>query len=405
MTEILDLPPDLPPDLPAGRPTDRPTDRHSEPAGPAALARGLPPRAYASEAFFARENATLFADAWVFVGFAHELAEAGDVVPVTAAGQPLLLVRGRDGEIRAFHNVCRHRCATLVERPGNVGRVITCPYHAWAYGLDGGLRTTPHFAGPGRHDHPGLDRAALGLKPVRAGVWQDWIFVNPSGTAVDFEDFVAPIRRRLAGANLARLTPVATLDLGEVRTNWKFLMENFIEPYHVQFVHKTTAAQPLEDHSTFIDGHCLGSAVEISAKGNGSDGGGNTLAVDSWYLTLFPNFVLGRYHPDQIGVHLNVPLAADRTRQRRVIYHTGEAPLDRETIDGLAELWTKVHREDHEICERLQRGRASDVAGDGGVLSPHWEDSLRRFQDLVRAATSRRVGRDRGNEDLQRGTT
>ena len=168
-------------------------------------------------------------------------------------------------------------------------------------------------------------------------------------------------------------------------------MENFIEPYHVQFVHKTTTEQPLKDHSTFIDGHCLGSAVEISAPGDGGkgeNGGGNTLAVDSWYLTLFPNFVLGRYHPDQLGVHLNVPLAAGRTRQRRVIYHTGEAALDAETIDGLADLWTKVHREDHEICERLQRGRASAVAEDGGVLSPHWEDSLKRFQDLVREAVS-----------------
>jgi choline monooxygenase len=366
-------------------------------AGKDALARGLPPQAYIGEAFFALENEKLFANAWVFAGFAHELSATGDVVPVTVAGAPLLLVRDRDGAIRAFHNVCRHRCALLVDAPGNVGRVITCPYHAWAYGLDGSLRTTPHFAGPDRHDHPGLDRRQMGLKPVRSAVWQDWIFVNASGTAVDFEDFIAPIARRLEDLNLAQMTPVATLDMGEVRTNWKFLMENFIEPYHVQFVHKTTTEQPLSDHSTFIDGHCLGSAVEISAKANGDDGGGRdggrngpgggkTLAVDSWYLTLFPNFVLGRYHPDQIGVHLNVPLAADRTRQRRVIYHTGDGALDAETVDGLAELWRKVHEEDHEICERLQRGRASEVAGDGGVLSPHWEDSLQRFQELVRAA-------------------
>jgi nitrite reductase/ring-hydroxylating ferredoxin subunit len=194
-------------------------------ADTAAIARGLPPRAYISEDFFTLENETLFANGWVFAGFAHEMAAPGDVVPVTVAGRPLMLVRGRDGEIRAFHNVCRHRCATLVEQPGNVGRVITCPYHAWAYGLDGALRTTPHFAGPDRHDHPGLDRAAMGLKPVRSGLWQDWIFVNLSGTAIDFEDFVAPIARRLAAANLARLTPVATIDLGEVRTNWKFLMD------------------------------------------------------------------------------------------------------------------------------------------------------------------------------------
>ena len=353
-----------------------------------ALAHGLPPQAYAGEAFFALENEKLFPSAWVFAGFAHELAAAGDVVPVTVAGQPLILVRDRDGAIRAFHNVCRHRCALLVDAPGNVGRVITCPYHAWAYGLDGALRATPHFAGPDRHDHPGLDRRRMGLKPVRSAVWQDWIFINLSGTAADFEDFIAPVARRLEDLNLAQMTPVATLDLGEVKTNWKFLMENFIEPYHVQFVHKTTTEQPLTDHSTFIDGHCLGSTVEISAKDDGGAGQGGplTLAVDSWYLTLFPNFVLGRYHPDEIGVHLNVPLAADRTRQRRVIYHTGEGALAAETVDGLAQLWRKVHEEDHEVCERLQRGRASEVAADGGVLSPHWEDSLQRFQELVRSS-------------------
>jgi choline monooxygenase len=391
--------PHLSPDAPdVAAPAPARSPGHSAVGG--ALAHGLPTQAYVGEANFALENERLFANAWVFAGFAHELSATGDVVPVTVAGAPLLLVRGRDGAIRAFHNVCRHRCALLVDAPGNVGRVITCPYHAWAYGLDGSLRATPHFAGPDRHDHPGLDRRQMGLKPVRSAVWQDWIFVNVSGTAAEFEAFIAPIARRLEDLNLTQMTPVATIDMGEVRTNWKFLMENFIEPYHVQYVHKTTTEQPLSDHSTFIDGHCLGSAVEISAKANGTghdgghDGGrggpcgGKTLAVDSWYLTLFPNFVLGRYHPDQIGVHLNVPLAAGRTRQRRVIYHTGEGALDAETVDGLAKLWRKVHEEDHEICERLQRGRASEVAGDGGVLSPHWEDSLQRFQDLVRAAVS-----------------
>ncbi len=356
-----------------------------------ALARGLPREAYTSEAFFAAENERLFAKAWVFAGFAHELEKPGDAVPVTVAGQPMMLLRDRGGEVRAFHNVCRHRGALLVDAPGNVGRVITCPYHAWAYGLDGALRTTPHFAGPDRHDHPGLDRACTGLVPVRVALWQDWIFVNPSGTACEFADFIAPLARRLESVDLAHMTAVATVDLGEVRTNWKFLMENFIEPYHVQYVHKTTTEQPLADHATLIDGHCLGSVVEISnkdARKGGGKGGGETLAVDSWYLTLFPNFVLGRYHPDQIGVHLNEPIAPDRTRQRRVIYHTGEGALSPEAVDGLARLWRKVHQEDHAICERLQRGRASSATADGGVLSPHWEDSLARFQDLVRAAVA-----------------
>jgi len=374
------------PDMPDGNPI---ASIASTEAG--VLARSLPPEAYTSEAFFARENERLFAGAWVFAGFAHALAEAGDAVPVTVAGRPILLLRDRGGEIRAFHNVCRHRGALLVDAPVNVGRVIACPYHAWAYGLDGALRTTPHFAGPDRHEHPGLDRERAGLVPVRSAVWHDWIFVNPNGAAMAFEDFVAPLARRLARIDLTHMTPVATVDFGEVRANWKFLMENFIEPYHVQYVHKTTTEQPLSDHSTLIDGHCLGSVVEISNTAGGEDGGredGETLAVDSLYLTLFPNFVLGRYHPDQIGVHLNQPVAPDRTRQRRVIYLTGEAAPAPETVDALARLWRKVHEEDHAVCERLQRGRASEATADGGVLSPHWEDSLARFQDLVRAAVA-----------------
>jgi choline monooxygenase len=98
---------------------------------------------------------------------------------------------------------------------------------------------------------------------------------------------------------------------------------------------------------------------------------------------LFPNFVFGRYLPDEIGVHLDVPVAVDRTHQRRVIYHTGEGDMAPETVEKLASLWHKVHKEDHAICERLQEGRASDLAAQGGWLSPHWEDSVRRFQELV----------------------
>ena len=100
------------------------------------VARGLPASAYTSEAFFALENERIFAASWVFAGFAHELARPGDAVPVTVAGRPVLLLYGADGRIRAFHNVCRHRCLKLVDKPDNVGWAIRCPYHSWIYGLD-----------------------------------------------------------------------------------------------------------------------------------------------------------------------------------------------------------------------------------------------------------------------------
>jgi len=392
---------------------------------PGPVARGLPGTAYTSEAFFALENERIFSASWVFAGFAHELARTGDVMPVTVAGRPVLLVRDAEHRIRAFHNVCRHRCLKLVDAPGNAGRTIRCPYHAWTYGLDGALHVTPYFGGHEPRAAPaGFDRTEHGLVPIRSGTWHDWIFINLNGAAPPLEDFVAPLQRRLDGVDLTRMHHLATIDFGEVGANWKLLLENFIEPYHVQFVHSTTTEQPLVDHYTIIEpgviepevvepggtdlggtgsaenaqrasgpggigptGNarggsepgCLGCAVDLSGGAKRQD----TLSADSRFLTLFPNFVFGLYLPDQIGVHLDLPLAPGRTLQRRAIYGLGPEPASPERADQLAKLWRDVHREDHAICERLQQGRASEVAAGGGVLSPVWEDSVRSFQELV----------------------
>ncbi len=350
---------------------------------PGPIATGLPSTAYTNEDFLALENAKLFHDAWVFVGFVHELAEPGDAIPLSVAGQPLLLVRNDAGEIKAFHNVCRHRCLKLVDAPCNVGRVLRCPYHSWTYSLNGELMLTPYFGGREPRQVPeGFDRKSRGLVPVRFAAWHDWIFVNLSGSAPDFDDFVAPMARWLEGIDFDRVKHLVTLDLGNVRANWKLLMENFIEPYHVQYVHSSTTDQPLGDHYTINEAGCLGSAIDISRTSD-EPTRDDTLSVSSRYLTLFPNFVLGRYFPDQIGVHLNVPIAADRTYQRRAIYLTDVDTAPVEEAEKLAKLWRGVHKEDHAICERLQAGRASAVAMDGGVLSPVWEDSVRAFQALI----------------------
>ena len=349
-----------------------------EATGP--VAPGLPGAAYTSEAFFALENERIFSRSWVFVGFVHELARAGDVLPITVAGQPVLLVRDAQERVRAFHNVCRHRCLKLVEAPGNVGRAIRCPYHSWTYGLDGTLHIAPYFGGRNPRATPeGFDRGRHGLVPVRSATWHDWVFVNMNGAAPALEDFIAPLRRRLGGLDLTRLHHLVTIDFGEIAANWKLLVENFIEPYHVQFVHSTTTEQPLADHYTINDPGCLGCGVDVSGDATRKD----TLSQDSRFLTLFPNFVLGAYLPDQIGVHLEVPVAPDRTLQRRAIYSLKSEPEPARRAQQLAKLWRAVHREDHAMLERLQQGRASEVASGGGVLSPVWEVSVRSFQELV----------------------
>ena len=347
---------------------------------PGPVTSGLPGAAYTSEAIFALENERIFSDSWVFAGFAHELSRAGDAMPVDVAGRPLLLVRDAGLEIRAFHNVCRHRCLKLVAGPGNVGRAIRCPYHSWTYGLDGALHIAPYFGGrEPRAAPPGFDRRQHGLVPVRSATWHDWIFVDLNGAAPPIEDFVAPLEGRLGGLDLARMHHLVTIDFGEVAANWKLVVENFIEPYHVQFVHSKTTEQPITDHYTVNEPGCLGCGVEVSGAATRED----TLSADSRFLTLFPNFVLGLYLPDELGVQLNVPLAPDRTLQRRAIYILGPETESLARADRLEALWREVHREDHAMLERLQQGRASEAAAGGGVLSPVWEDAVRSFQELV----------------------
>ncbi|MFV2032780.1 MAG: SRPBCC family protein [Gammaproteobacteria bacterium] len=352
---------------------------------PFGLKHGLPGVAYVSDEFLQYENRHLFGKHWVFVAFAHELPKPGDAMPIQVGGQPLFLVRSEAQEINAFHNICRHRNLQLIAETGNCGRLIRCPYHSWSYDLCGKLKNAPYFGGEAKQLPPDFELDDHGLMPVKCAVWHDWVFISLDADAPTFESFLQPILKQLGDNDVADYLPVATIEFGEVGANWKLLMENFIEPYHVQFVHRTTTSQPIQDHYPVIEGHCLGSAVDLSAEQVASATEG-TLGVTSQYLTLFPNFVLGTYQPDQLGVHLNIPLSAEVTLQRRVIYVHKDSDYSEQQIQQLSDLWHSVHLEDHAMCERLQTGRHSDLAEQGGILSPHWETSVRKFQELVAAA-------------------
>ena len=352
------------------------------------IKHGLPGEAYIGEEFARLENNYLFPNSWTFIGFAHELPKRGDVIPVQVAGQPLLMVRNEAKEINVFHNICQHRHLQLIDEATNCGRMIRCAYHCWSYDLNGQLKSAPYFTGETarNQENENFKLEDNGLTKVRSGLWNDWIFVNLDGKAEPFEDYIQPLKKLVEDIDFAHYKPVSMLDLGVVSCNWKLLMENFIEPYHVQFVHSTTTDQPLEDHYPVLEGNCLGSAVDLTEEQVAAAEGAGTLAVSSRYLTLFPNFVLGTYQPDQIGVHLNTPLDAETTLQRRAIYVHQDSNYSYEQIQQLHDLWHSVHLEDHAICKRLQKGRRSQLASSGGLLSPQWETSVRKFQELVAKA-------------------
>jgi choline monooxygenase len=341
---------------------------------------GLPSKSYTDENFWKRECNTVLSDGWLFVGFVHEFKKPGDVVPLFISDKPILLVKDNNNKIIAFHNVCSHRCLKLVDKKKNVGKIIRCPYHSWSYDLEGKLKAAPHIGGADRHQPKGFNFSEHGLKKIKIHIWHDWIFINFNGKAKKFEDYAKPLIKKFNDIDLTKLKYIATLDFGKIKTNWKFLIENFIEPYHVQFVHKSTTNQPLKDHYTVVDGICYGSGVDVKEEDAKNS---KALSVTSRYLSLFPNFIIGTYFPNQVGVYLNVPISPDVTSQKRIIYTTDGKDLGKEEVDMVKNIWWSVHKEDHEMCERLQEGRSSPASEEGGLLSPVWEKGVQAFQKLI----------------------
>jgi choline monooxygenase len=178
------------------------------------LASGLPNYAYTSADFFALEQEKLFASTWTCIGNGCSVPRVGDLQPVGFLGQPLLMSRNRHGDIKVFHNVCSHRGNELVWEACHVDKVIQCPYHAWAYDLDGRLLATPNVGGSGVHTIDGLDNNEFGLREARSAVWMDLVFVNLSADAPDFESFIGPLQQRIdrlvAREQFTALKPAAT---------------------------------------------------------------------------------------------------------------------------------------------------------------------------------------------------
>jgi choline monooxygenase len=361
-----------------------------------AIKKGLPSAAYTDAEFFKLEMKKVLAADWVLAGFVHELPTAGDARPQTVAGMPLVIVRDSAGQLRVFHNVCRHRGLKLVDQPCSGKKDLTCPYHGWMYNLDGKLLLAPHFGGMGKRTADGFDYEQHGLCEIRSAIWHDWIFVNIDGQAVDFGQFIEPLAKKISSLDLSQLTPILQIDSGEVRANWKFITENFVEPYHVPVTHPETAAgQPLKDHYMLRDRHLIGCGADVRGhrrvreEGNGRHS--LCLDVSAWYLTLFPSLNFFVYFGGQIHIYVmvNTPLAPDRTHQRRMIYQLGGDLPSAAELEAWRRLNIDVVAEDWERLTRLQQGRASPIMADGGVLSPAWETSEHAFDELILEAVSK----------------
>lgn len=355
---------------------------------PTGQATGLPPGLYTSPAFFADEQVYLFERSWVFVAAADELPEAGTAVPVTVAGKPIVIVRDRQGTIRAFHNVCSHRGTLLVAERLERQAWIRCPYHSWGYGLDGALKATPHIGGYGVHSHPDLDASKHGLRPVRCETWHHLIFVNLSGEGPSLESVLAPLVARWPiDYDRLRLGGVGSF---EFKANWKLVIENFLESYHLPTIHPgLNSYSKMDDHyNIFIGPNAYGQASKTFAPDT-AVAGASLPAIPGYpvhltghgeYPIVFPNLMLGTQATEFFAVTCE-PVSPALTRERYYLFFADVAMDDAyaQVRDAVLNRWFDINTEDIGVVERMQAGRHSN-ARVGDLFAPELEACVHAFQ-------------------------
>jgi Rieske 2Fe-2S family protein len=328
----------------------------------------LPPVAYLDDSILAWERRHLFAGAWVCAGRASELAEPGDRRGGVVGDDTVVLVRGADGRLRGFFNVCRHRgheLAACGETSNH--RSLQCPYHGWRYGLDGSLLSTPRFEAP-----PGFDRADHGLVPVAVEEWHGWVMINVDGTAGPVDGFFAGVERIVAPYEPERLVAGATHHY-EVEANWKVVAENYQECFHCPNIHpELCRVSPPRSGENYVghEGTWVGGWMKLMPNAetmsfDGRSGAPPLRGLDEAtrrrveYLGLLPNLLLS-LHPDYVMTHRLEPLAPGRTAiECQWLFDPDALASDGFDASFAVDFWDLTNRQDWAACEGVQRGLGS----------------------------------------------
>ena len=330
---------------------------------PFAEARPLAGPPYRDPRIFAAEVETLFLKMWVCVGHQSHLGSSGDYLMRELGDESVIVTRGADGSIRAFYNVCRHRGTRLLDDGAGTGLdCIRCPYHSWAYGLDGSLIVAPLM-----DEVDGFDKADYGLTPVRCETWNGFLFVNfdPDAAALaeclaDFPDF--------SRFSMDRMGLGATHEY-EVAANWKLVCENYGECYHCPTNHPQL--NPVSHYrsggDSFEGEYFCGGPMRLNDGCATMTMSGQTnrepiegLEPDDLrlvqYFNIYPSFLLS-IHPDYVLTHTIWPLASDRSIIRCEWLFAPEA-MDRGDFDpsDAVDFWHLTNEQDWAICERAQKG-------------------------------------------------
>lgn len=345
---------------------------------PLAEASTIPAPWYVDPRVLELERRTVFSRLWQLAGRVDQVRQAGQYLTCDIAGEPVLVVRGNDGILRGFFNVCRHHAAIVMPQPEGKTQNLRCPYHGWTYSLKGELKGTPDFAGVCN-----FDRATTGLVPVQVDVWEKWVFVKLEAVGSSLPEFLSSglvnSLRRLGFEKLHWLERRRYV----LSCNWKVFVDNYLDGgYHVPLLHRGLSS--ILDHSEYMietgERFCLqsspitkrGGDVRISAVRKGKR---------ARYYWIYPNFMINAYQ-GVMDTNLVCPSGVDRTEIIFDFYFADISERSRERNLASIAASERIQEEDAAICNSVQRGLASPAYA-AGRLSVHREAGEHLFHRLL----------------------
>jgi choline monooxygenase len=344
---------------------------------PLAEASTIPAAWYVDERIARLERARVFGGTWQVVARADQLQRPRQFVTTQLAGEPLVVVRSADGELRAFYNVCRHHAAAVVTEAAGDATIFRCPYHGWSYGLDGALKGAPEFEGV-----CGFDRAKNGLVAVQCAVWEQFVFVNLDLRAAPLSDFLGGVVARVAPLNLASMH-FFERRVYSMGCNWKVFVDNYLDGgYHVPHLHK--ALNSVLEYKQYTieneDRYCLQSSPMVSSEMDAATSA--TRQGDrAWYFWHYPNFMINLYR-GYMDTNLILPDGVDRCTVIFDFYFDDVSDASAERNRQSIAVGERVNDEDVGICESVQRGLHSRAYG-AGRLSVRREAGEHLFHRLL----------------------
>jgi choline monooxygenase len=340
---------------------------------PLESATTLPATCYADPEFHEFDRDAVFAQSWQLVSRGPKLARPGDHVVAEIAGRPIILVRGDDGTLRGFFNVCRHRAGPLALVDGNA-RQLQCKYHGWTYTLAGQLRAAHEM-----QQAKDFDISCIHLEAIRVAEWEGLVFAAIGEPAANLEKLLDGIRERIRPIELGKFAYHSHV-VYDVECNWKAYVDNYLEGYHLPHVHP--GLNKLLDYREYTthtsEWHSYQHSPLDGAQGPYIEG-------EAHYYFIYPNMMLNIL-PGRLQTNRVEPVSSRRCRVLFDYFYTDrESAAAGKMIAEDLSFSDEVQKEDIGICERVQKGLESG-SYKAGRISPKRESGLHHFQELVRKA-------------------